>query len=325
MAVEQIADRHAAQQVSLARRTARELAQLWRAVDRDRIAASWRALLPQALVLLSTAQVAAASVADPYAADVLETYEMTTATAGRISPGAFGGVASDGRPLASLLYQPAITALEQIGGGATPARAMTAGSFTLDLIARTQVIDAGRVADGVAITARPQLAGYVRVIVGKTCARCLILAGKRYRWNAGFKRHPRCDCRHLPVAELRDGDVTNPTAHFRSLSHAEQDQLLGTADAQAVRDGANLNQIVNARRGMQTASVFGRDVKVTTEGTTTRGVAGNRLGARDAERKAASDRYRRAANVRLMPEQLYLDAKDREDAIRLLKLHGYIL
>jgi hypothetical protein len=324
MAVEPIAARHAEHQVSLARRTSREMARLWRQVDRDRIAASWRALLPQALVMLSTSQMAAAAGAGLYVDDVLEDYAMSTEAAGRIVPGAFGGIASDGRPLASLLYQPAISALEQIGAGASPARAMSAGGFTLDLIGRTQVIDAGRVADGVAIAARPQLAGYVRVIVGKTCARCLILAGKRYRWNAGFKRHARCDCRHVPIAELRDGEVTNPRAHFDSLSRHDQDELLGAAGAAAVREGADLNQVVNARRGMQTAAVFGRQVQVTTEGTTTRGLAGQRLGARATQTKAASDRYRRAANVRLMPEQIMHDARDREDAIRLLRLHGYI-
>jgi hypothetical protein len=325
MAVEQVADRHAARQVRLARDASRDLAGLWRRVDRNQIAASWRMLLPQALVLLSTAQMTAASAADLYVTDAAVAQGVRAAPAGLVRPTAFGGIASDGRPLVSLLYQPVITALEQIGGGASPARGLAAGSFTLDLIARTQVADAGRTADGVAIASRPQLAGYVRVIVGKTCARCLILAGKRYRWNAGFKRHDRCDCRHVPVAELRDGEVTNPRAHFDSLSRHDQDELLGVAGAAAVREGADLNQVVNARRGMQTAAVFGRQTLVTTEGTTTRGLAGQRLGARATQTKAASDRYRRAANVRLMPEQIMHDARDREDAIRLLRMHGYII
>jgi hypothetical protein len=53
-------------------------------------------------------------------------------------------------------------------------------------------------------------------------------------------------------------------------------------------------KVVNARRGMQTAD--GR--LYTTE------AAGRR--------------------PRLMPEQIFRDARDREDAIRLLSLHGYI-
>lgn len=294
MAAEQLAERHAARQAGLARRAAGELAQLWRRVDRDHISASWRSLLPHALVILSAAQMTAAGTADLYVSDAAAAQRARAVPEGLINRGAFGGIASDGRPLASLLYQPAITALEQIGGGASVASAMSAGSFTLDLIARTQVVDAGRVADGVALTSRPQLAGYVRVVVGKTCARCLVLAGKHYRWNAGFARHPRCDCRHVPVAELTDADVTNPKAYFSSLDHRGQDELLGKAGAAAVRDGADIAKVVNARRGIYTAD--------------------GRLFTREAA----------GVRPRIMPEQIMRDATDRDDAIRLLKLHGYI-
>lgn len=324
MAAEQVAAAHAAQQVSLARRTATRLAGLWARVDRAAITASWRTLLPLALTELAMAQAAAAAAAGLYVDDVLD--DTAARAEGRIMPGALAGIASDGRPLADLLYQPAITALTQIGAGQSPARAAAAGAFTLDLITRTQVADAGRVADGMAIVVRPEVSGYVRMIVGKTCARCLILAGRVYRWNDGFRRHPRCDCRHVPVSGVVPSDVrVSPRGYFDSLSAAEQDELLGKGGAQAVRDGASLNQVVNARRGMQTASVFGRDVLVTTEGVTTRGLAGVRLGARATGTRQDGSRYRRAVGVRLMPEQIYRDAKDREDAVRLLRLHGYIL
>lgn len=298
MAVEPIAAQHATRQVALARRAAIELAQLWRLVDPASIAASWTALLPQALALLGTSQAVAAAAAGTYIDDALEAQGMAAAAAGRINPGAFAGVASDGRPLASLLLQPAGTALDQLRAGASPARAMSSGLFTLDLIARTQVADAGRTADGVAITARPEVRGYVRMIVGKTCSRCLILAGRRYEWNQGFRRHPRCDCRHIPVAEAVPDDVrVNPQAHFDSLSKTEQDELLGKDGAQAVRDGADMAKVVNARRGM-VAAADGR--LYTTE------AAGRR--------------------PRLMPEQIYREAGgSRDEAVRLLRLHRFII
>lgn len=297
MTAAQVADRHAAEQVSLARRTAQRLAGLWRRVDQAAIAASWRTLLPLALTELAMAQAAAAGAAGLYVDDVLG----EQAAQGRIMPGAFAGIASDGRPLAELLYRPAITALTQIGAGQSPARAMTSGAFTLDLITRTQVADAGRVADGVAVVVRPDVTGYVRRIVGKTCARCLILAGRVYRWNQGFARHPRCDCRHVPVAGAVPADIrVRPRAYFDSLSTAEQDELLGKAGAQAVREGADIARVVNARRGMQTASIGGQRVLVTTE------AAGRR--------------------PRLMPEAIYAaSGGDREQAVRLLRLNGYIL
>lgn len=300
MAVETIAVQHAERQVALARRTSLELGRLWRLIDRTNIAASWGAMLPQALAVLGTSQATAAASAGTYVDDVLDASGVAAQAAGRIMPGAFAGIASDGRPLASLLLEPPITALSQIKAGASPARALSSGRFLLDLIARTQVADAGRTAVGTSIAARPQVRGYVRMVVGKTCSRCLILAGRRYEWNAGFKRHPRCDCRHVPVAEDVPDDVrTNPKAYFDSLPTAEQDQLLGKAGAQAVRDGADMAKVVNARRGMETASIGGQNVLVTTE------AAGRR--------------------PRLMPEAIFAAADgDRKLAIRLLKQHGYL-
>ncbi|MET0521485.1 MAG: hypothetical protein ABW156_05840 [Jiangellaceae bacterium] len=295
MAVETIAERHTARQVALARETSLRLRELWTLVEPARIAGSWARLLPSVTAALSTSQATAAAAAGVYVDDVLDASGVTVSSAGRINPASFAGIASDGRPLASLMSRPAITALEQIKGGATTGQALASGRYMLDLITRTQVADAGRVAVGTAVAARPQVTGYVRMIVGKTCSRCLILAGRRYRWNAGFNRHPRCDCRHVPFAEDVPGDIqTNPKAYFDSLDRAGQDELLGKDGAEAVRSGADIAKVVNARRGIQTAD--GR--------LYTREAAGRR--------------------PRLMPEQIFRDAKDRDDAIRLLRLHGYI-
>jgi hypothetical protein len=195
VAVEQIAAAHAERQVTLARRTATELARLWRLIDPADMRSSWSVLLRQALVVLGTSQATAAAGAGPYVEDALAAQGLTDLAAGRVMPGAFAGIASDGRPLAALLQEPLITTLKQIKDGASPAQALNSGRFTLDLISRTQVADAGRVAVGTAIAARPQAHGYVRVVVGKTCPRCLILAGRRYGWSAGFQRHPRLPLR----------------------------------------------------------------------------------------------------------------------------------
>lgn len=300
MAVEQIAAAHAERQVTLARRTAAELGKLWRQIDPTNIAASWGGLLPQALAVMGTSQATAAASAGLYVDDVLEAQGLPIDSSGRVRSLAFAGIASDGRPLASLLLEPSITSQSQIKQGASVARALSSGRFVLDMISRTQVADAGRVAVGTAIVARPHAHGYVRMVVGKTCARCLILAGRRYKWNAGFQRHPRCDCRHVPVAESVPDDVsTDPKAYFDSLDRDGQDELLGTDGAEAVRNGADMAKVVNARRGMQTASIGGRQVQVTTEA---------------AGRKP-----------RLMPEAIFAASDgDRKLAIRLLHQHGYI-
>src|SRR5699024_3123647 len=104
----------------------------------------------------------------------------------------------------------------------------------------------------------PQVTGYVRMINPPSCDRCAILAGKRYLWNEGFLRHPNCDCIHIPASENVAGDFrTDPYEYFKSLSESEQDRIFGKANAEAIRDGADIFQVTNTRmRGM---SVVGRE------------------------------------------------------------------
>ena len=128
-----------------------------------------------------------------------------------------------------------------------------------------------------------------------------------------------CDCQHFPVTSWaeaeRQGLVTDPMVAFdrggvRGLSKA---------DTQAVRDGADLQAVVNAKRGggrrpagmtnAVTAEIFGRTVKATTEGTTRRG---------EWRRKHPD------LPIRLRPQSVYEHARDRDDAVRLLRLYGYL-
>lgn len=268
--------------------------QSWRQVDIADIDASWASQLPRLLLALTGAQRSAAQAAEDYLTEALEAQQIDPRSVGRLAPARLSGVAADGRPLESLLRQPAIAAKTAIAQGQT--RAMAAGYANLDMIVRTEVADAGRVADQVALTARPEADGYVRMLVGKSCSRCAILAGRRYRWNQGFDRHPRCDCIHIPAREDSADDLrTDPRAYFGSLSEADQDRLFTKAGAQAIREGADMGRVVNARRGMYTA------------------------GGRQFTTEAAGRR------PRLMPEQIFREANgNREEALRLLRLHGYL-
>jgi hypothetical protein len=182
-------------QVLLAQRASTEIGRLWAAVDIGHVKASWSQLLPRAVAVLSSAQGVAAAGAGVYTDDALEAQGIVARAEGMVSPSAFAGVASDGRTLEGLLSQPSLRTLARIGAGVAPARASAAGLLELDMMVRTQVADAGRVAAGVAITARPEVAGFVRMLSQPSCSRCIILAGRHYKWNAGFRRHPRCDCR----------------------------------------------------------------------------------------------------------------------------------
>ncbi len=348
--------------------------QMWRAVDRNDIYSSWLRLLVELLAVITGAQRAAAQGADRYVDEVLAESRITRRLVGdarddqgQVNVGALAGVASDGRPLESLLESPAVAALMAISAGHTVDQAMATGQATAEMLARTQVADAGREADNIAITMRESV-GFVRMLNPPSCSRCVILAGRFYRYNAGFERHPNCDCIHIPADEDTSEDLrTNPKAYFESLSEAQQDRVFTNAGAQAIRDGADMNQVVNARRGaaglsrpgrltaeeqrmlrggrargrLERVDVFGRQVFITNEGMTTRGLAGRRLadaGARlalQAEEivtRQSRDgvvqrqvRRRRVQIPRLMPETIYEQAESREDAVRLLKRFGYII
>ncbi|GIE35910.1 hypothetical protein Ait01nite_089550 [Actinoplanes italicus] len=352
MSVRQVAAAHADDRSRLAIRVRAEFRRLWKLVDPRRISETWSQHIPRLLALLTGAQRAAASTANLYVADTFAELGMASRPSGLVVPEAYAGIASDGRPLASLIAQPAITAKVSLSTGRSIDEAMAAGQALAEMIGHTQVTDAGRAADQAAIVVREAATGYIRMIVGPTCARCIILAGVRYEWNAGFQRHPNCDCVHIPAAEdTPDEILTNPAKIFESMAPAEQDRVFTKAGAQAIRDGADMNQVVNARRGarglapagaritaaearllrggrdrgrLERTDVFGRQQFTTTEGRTVRGVAGKRLSRRGGTEKVG--RFRSARAYRLMPESIYeLADGDRDEAIRLLKVHGYIL
>lgn len=310
----------------------------------------------QLAMLVAAAQVAAARDADAYIGAVLAELGLAPAVeTGVVAPAAFAGVAGDGRRVESLLGL-AVPRAGQIYN-ARRAEARTGAvreqpdemsdalwdsllreerrridedlqrdlqriaeqsladvGRWLEAVAAAVVIDAARAAESAALTARPEVEGYVRMLNPPSCSRCVVLAGKFYRWNAGFDRHPpTCDCRHIPANEAIAGDLTvNPSSYFESLTRAEQDRIFTQSGARAIRDGADISQVVNARRGMERAQDGAHAGLLITRDSTTRRGRSNR------------GRTGRNAVVRLMPESIYDVASDRADAIRLLRLNGFL-
>jgi hypothetical protein len=350
----EVARDHAAFRARMAKAVAGEATAMWRQVDPGRIQESWLSALARLLVLLTGAQRVVAGRADSYLDEVLDAQGVDPVREGSFVPASLSGVASDGRELTTLLYRPAVTALLGVQSGATVERALAGGQAALDMIVQTQVADAGRVADEVAMAVRPAVHGWIRMITPPACSRCAVLAGKFFRWNTGFERHPSCHCVHIPAGEDAKGDVrTDPKAYFNSLTAAEQDRVFTQAGAEAIRLGSDIAQVVNARRGarglspagarltaaevkvlrggrnrghLEPVTAFGQQLLITNEGTTVRGLAGVRLGAKVDGFKKAGGRYRSAKAPRLMPEQvLQIAAGNRDEAIRLLKRNGYVL
>ena len=327
--------------------------EVWDGIDPTRFSQSWDSdrIGDQLFIALSRAQLLAALSTDAYVDEIVATLDVDTQAAGKVVPDAFAGVASDGRDLATLLEQAVIRSVIAATAGASLMDAKSAGSATLSRIAGTQVADSGRGAMGVGIAARPKT-GWVRLVEPKACSRCIVLAGRFYKWSSGFQRHPLCKCRNIPALEdtpdLRPDN--DPMAHFNSLSEAEQNRQFTVAGARAIRDGGDIGRVVNARRGamglnapgaltnedrtivrkggqLVRTDVAGRPVYVTSEGTTIRADYGKAEIERGNSRMTTSSGGRKltaTTTPRLMPESIYEIATDRDDAIRLLRRFGYI-
>lgn len=206
--------------------------------------------------------------------------------------------------------------------GAPELHANRVSTAALVRVSSTLVQDAGREAGGVATAGNPGLTGYYRKLGLPACPRCGVLAGKWFAWNADFDRHPQCDCTAVPAADHIDGAATDVDAAIRSGNI----RGLSEADRRAiVDDGADPSQVINAHRkgATQTTKMYGSRVQVTTEGTTVRGLAGQRLGTLQ---KVEGQTLRRSGKFRLTPSMIYKAADgDRDHARRLLHKHGYLL
>lgn len=285
----------------------------WGEVDPERISESWEAVIPPVAAEVSRAQSAAAT------SGVTSTRNVTVATGQYQMPTAFVdpsplvGYGSTGVPLEDALYGPAIGTKSLIGRGMPTRDAMTYGLAVATSLSRTLVADVGRQSAHLDMIARA-ITGYVRVVEAGACRRCIILAGKWFRWNDGFLRHPRCRCEHMPAKSkewaVDEGWYADPYEAFHSMSREEQEATWGRSEARAIRDGADIFQVTNSTtirtRGSTPVSWDGM---TTTEGTTRRG----NYGARGTGRQ------------RLTPDAIYRTAGTRTNALRMLEENGYIL
>lgn len=290
-----------------------EVRRMWRRMGDD-FDASWRRTGPQVLATIAEGQAQAALKAQAYTHAVLNELDIPDRPAGELVPDSLVGVASDGRRLDTLASQSVVRAKWAIGSGATVGQALDEGGAWLQLMSALQVADAARIAAGIGSASRAEVGGNIRVLNHPVCQRCAVLGGRFYRWSTGFDRHPGDDCTMMPVRSRGHAQdfLSDPMDAYR----AGQIKDLTQAQIKAIEDGANLGQVVNAYRGMGTAGV------ITREGTSRRGLAGQRLGNFARE---PGERYSMSQTPRLTPEAIYgLTGSNRAEAIALLRSNGYI-
>ena len=320
MSTPETAVKHYRAMLRLQRSARAAAAVAWSSLSVAYLSESWGSVSPALERAVSRLQLDAATRGAGYGARTLADQGLYEAPEAWVDPSSLAGVSSRGASLGAALYSAIPHTKGLIAGGMPERVALARGREVLQMSAATQVADAGRTAAGLDTFARPRV-GYVRMLNPPSCSRCVVLAGRFYWNNAGFLRHPRCDCVHVPTTRTEaaesEGLVHDPYAYFESLSESAQDKTFGKAQAQAIRDGADLFQVVNARRGMSYAGVSAdgtrRGQKVvsdfTREGTTRRALWGG-----------ANPRGKR-----LTPDAIYAQGLPREATLDLLAKHGYLL
>lgn len=278
--------------------------------------------------------------ADSYLTDVLVAQGASPSADARIEPAALVDYTDGGGSwLRNLVYAPPATYQQAVAAGLSAASAWLRAQFVASAVAGDGVADAARSARLLSMFGRPAVKSWVRALRGTSCARCAILAGRRY-YVSGFQRHPRCDCYMIPSAEDANDDwTTDPDVYFRSLNAQDQNRIFTVAGAEAIRLGADMSQVVNARDGITVASVYGRDVQATLYGTSVRGLYGGyevrddgslrRRPTAETERRRSGDRSLRYATApRLLPDEIFEIAAqegwDRDEILRQLRRFAYI-
>ena len=287
----------------------------WKQVDSKNIRESWRYISGLLAISLAAAQEEAAWLGASYGAQTLAAQGLYSPPDGWVNPAAFGGYSTNGVPLEQSLYAAAPSALRRITDGASVASALSSGQVLAGQISQSMVVESGRQAAGVDTYVR-QRVGYVRMVNPGACDRCVLLAGKYYRNNEGFLRHPRCQCIHVQTnaqAAQDEGLIADPYEYFNSLSEEAQDKAFTKAGAQAIRDGADMGQVVNSRKGMSYPGES-RD--------------GTRRGQRAKDTTfAGSSRRAHTGGIknRLTPDAIYRQGLPRDETLELLRQQGYIL
>lgn len=271
--------------------------------------------LPDFVVGLAHIQRETAIDASSYTADVLSETGDYVAPEAFVNIDAFTGWAPYGNTLTDAVGGVVSRTSRLIGEGMAVGQAVEKARQYLRFVASETVRSTARDVEHLDILTRPNI-GYVRMLNPPSCMFCVMLAGRRYAWNTGFERHPNCDCIHVPCNQkqlagaVMEGLVLDPYEYFASLDEKAQNRLFGTGNAEAIRAGADMYQVVNAYRPGNLYAGGHR----TREGMTRRGYAGKNVQHLLGRR-----------TPRAIFEACRNGGWTREAYLRHLVSHGYIL
>ena len=236
------------------------------------------------------------------------------------------GTAGNGEPVDAVLSVAIIRGKQAILRGESTVSAQRIIGDELARRVASILSDTARTASLVSAKSRSPYAHYVRVLTPPSCGRCAVLAGQ-FSGKIAFERHPNCDC--TAAWSDDEGALAKHYAYaedyLNSLNDDDLQHVLGSrANARAWKDGADLNQLVNAYRKKGDVRVAqelynGQRVKITYNGTTRRSVAHYQM------EKAGLVARNQRATMRLMPESIYQIAGDNQAlALKLLRTYGWL-
>ena len=279
----------------------------------------WQELLTRFGPVVYAAQIAAATDGSAAVAYALTEAGHPERQPTKVQPKAFAGWVSpswlpeEDVPLLDYLLTPVNTARNATG---SPVDMLAAGGKMLEGLVQFAVTDAlAHAHDAQIVATRSAYAVFAEP--GSMCQRCAALVGRRYKPGTHLQRHPRCD--GVMEAHSERSPYTPEPAKVDRIKD------LTAGQRAAIDEGADLNQVLNAKRGGAVSGIY------TTEGTTRRGFGyfaiKTRHGAysKSMDRKLPGKRYASTTVGRLSPETIYKVAKDQADMVRLLRIYGYII
>ena len=187
---------------------AAEMARRWAAFDVAQVDASWPLVRDGVARAVAAGQIRAAALPAQVIARTLTIAGLSPLAGTAVLPVAFAGFTSAGFPLAVALDVAPILVKLAVARGVVPDLASAVGLRALNMVASTEIGDASRDAMGAGMRLEPQVTGWTRRTERGACDRCTVQAGKHFRHNQGFQRHPHCHCVHSPTTETRKWSPT---------------------------------------------------------------------------------------------------------------------
>jgi hypothetical protein len=309
------------QVTTITRRVVEQVQALWHGMRPEAVLAEMEGATGRRILnLVILGQLSVAQGAQAFVSAAMSSLNAAPqALLGSVAATTFAGTAADGRRLDTLLFLPAITVASRRAAGASDEEALLAGLTQMATITSTTIADVNRQATQTAMAANPAVKYYTRVVNLPACARCIILAGRTYAYSEGFRRHENCDCELKPLDRADWEAVRTPKQIYESMTPEQRRQVFGEAGSQAIDQGADMNQIVNARRGMSDAGEA-----TTTEGTTVRGEYGRQLRRAGGAVDRGAGRYSTVTTERLSPHEIFRRTSERDEQVALLRQYAYL-